>query len=364
MQSEDPPPSPSGQPITPSSSVVYPKLLLSSAYDLSSDPIHKYTKPDTSSVRPPGYEHEYQLACEVPAHLWPHNAEKVGMVRFLPRPEGFIASKKFFVYQNEAGDVISVYPGFLYTKLDLLCVQYMWDSPGPDNTWPNRLTNSITARACLHCFMQTGVCNAIGCHILQPSRPRLIINDALAMRLQTERSQDRAALTRNGEPPVSQSVRPHSRPLKTKYGNKFKPTASVPSSLGKRRRPDSEAPKDTPQDSGGISPPPAPAPSVVPPDPFSLTLKRVQRTIERTIKDALETRKAQLQDVEMAMKEATSAKQRESDAESRRTVVEGRLQAVTSELQAANEKLLGAEDPAVTAQQKLAESNRKLVDSC
>jgi hypothetical protein len=115
MQSEDPPPSPSGQPITPSSSVVYPKLLPSSAYDLSSDPIHKYTKPDTSSVRPPGYEHEYQLACEVPAHLWPHNAEKVGMVRFLPRPEGFIASKKLFVYQNEAGDVISVYPGFLYT---------------------------------------------------------------------------------------------------------------------------------------------------------------------------------------------------------------------------------------------------------
>lgn len=116
MQSENPNPQPQER-FTPSSSssVIYPELLPSSAYDLSSDLIHQYTQPDLPSVRPPGYKHEYQLACEVPVYLWPHNARQLGMVRFLPRPEGIWTSKKLFMYHNEAGDTISVYPGFLYT---------------------------------------------------------------------------------------------------------------------------------------------------------------------------------------------------------------------------------------------------------
>jgi hypothetical protein len=116
MQSEDPNPQPHER-FTPSSSssVIYPELLPSSAYDLSSDLIHQHTQPDLPSVRPPGYKHEHQLAREVPAYQWPHNARKLGMVRFNPRPQGVFTSKKLFVYQSQAGEIISVYPSFLYT---------------------------------------------------------------------------------------------------------------------------------------------------------------------------------------------------------------------------------------------------------
>jgi hypothetical protein len=85
--------------------VVYPKLLPASAYDLPSDSLHKYTQPELSSVRPPGYEQEYQLACEVPAHLWPHNAEKLGMVRYLPAPKEEFTSRSLLVYGDEDGDI-------------------------------------------------------------------------------------------------------------------------------------------------------------------------------------------------------------------------------------------------------------------
>jgi hypothetical protein len=106
-----------GQPggsIPSASPVVYPALLPASAYDLSSDPIHKYTQPDLPAVRPPGYQHEYQLVREIPAYLWPHNAEKLGMVRYLPPPEEEVTSRKLLVYGDEDGEMVPVLFGFLY----------------------------------------------------------------------------------------------------------------------------------------------------------------------------------------------------------------------------------------------------------
>lgn len=115
------------------------------------------------------------------------------------------------------------------------------------------------------------------------------------------------------------------------YGNKLKPTASRSSSLGKRQRRDPEVSEDAPQDSDGMSncsqnpqgsdmqpgatdtntQIPAAAPSIVPTDTFSLTLKQAQRTIQRTIKKVLEERQTELQHAEKAVREAASAKERE-----------------------------------------------------
>lgn len=63
---------------------VYPTIEPTSAYDLSKDPIHKHWAPDDPVVIVPRHVAKFQRADEAAVHLWPHNAKKLGMVRYIP----------------------------------------------------------------------------------------------------------------------------------------------------------------------------------------------------------------------------------------------------------------------------------------
>lgn len=62
----------------------YPIIEPASAYDLSKDPIHRYWAPDDPVVVVPRHVAKFQRADEAAVHLWPHNAKKLGMVRYIP----------------------------------------------------------------------------------------------------------------------------------------------------------------------------------------------------------------------------------------------------------------------------------------
>ena len=95
--------------------VVYPELLPTTDYDLSTDAIHSHTRPGLPSVQVPGFEHEYQLASECPAHLWPHNAAKIGMIRYIPPADSAPTSRKLLGYVDEKDKTVIVHLAFLYT---------------------------------------------------------------------------------------------------------------------------------------------------------------------------------------------------------------------------------------------------------
>lgn len=93
----------------------YPDLLPTRDYDLAADAIHSHTRPDLRSVQIPGFEHEYQLASECPAHLWPHNAAKIGMVRYIPPADSGPVSGRLLGYRSNNEVVVNVHFAFLYT---------------------------------------------------------------------------------------------------------------------------------------------------------------------------------------------------------------------------------------------------------
>jgi len=62
----------------------YPHLRPMSEYDLTFDPIHRYSVLGHSTVSIEGYDTPFELAAHTPAHLWPHNARKIGMIRYIP----------------------------------------------------------------------------------------------------------------------------------------------------------------------------------------------------------------------------------------------------------------------------------------
>jgi hypothetical protein len=95
--------------------IIYPDLLPTTDYDLSADAIHSHTRPGLPSVQVPGFEHEYQLASECPAHLWPHNAAKIGMVRYIPPADSVPGSRRLLGYCSNDEVIVIVHFAFLYT---------------------------------------------------------------------------------------------------------------------------------------------------------------------------------------------------------------------------------------------------------
>jgi hypothetical protein len=101
---------PAIQPIT------YPILLPVSSYPLDADPIHGFTKPSLPSVSLPGHSATFQLAEEAAPHMWPHNAEKVGMVRYIPRKdEEPPHTGSWLGFIRDDGEWDYVFTAFLYT---------------------------------------------------------------------------------------------------------------------------------------------------------------------------------------------------------------------------------------------------------
>lgn len=54
-----------------------------SEYDLSADPVHKH---DTTErcVKDPDSKLDFQLATDMPVHMWPHNIRQLGLERWIP----------------------------------------------------------------------------------------------------------------------------------------------------------------------------------------------------------------------------------------------------------------------------------------
>ncbi|GFZ46357.1 LOW QUALITY PROTEIN: hypothetical protein JCM24511_04604 [Saitozyma sp. JCM 24511] len=165
----------------------YPDLLPTTDYELAADAIHSHTRPDLRSVKVPGFKHEYQLACESPGHLWPHNAAKIGMIRYSPPADSVQESRRLLGYINDDGDAVFVHFAFLYTYVsepslhvirDFGAINalswdwnWYWDGPDQDGKWPNPVTGSLVAYDCVLCYGKQHPCSNIGVHILNPERP-------------------------------------------------------------------------------------------------------------------------------------------------------------------------------------------------
>jgi hypothetical protein len=103
-------------PSTSTENTTYPTLLPLSSYNLSADPIHRFTRPCLPCVSPPGYKVSFQLAEEAAPHTWPHNAEMIGMVRYLPkRGEAPPRTGSWIGYVKEDGSWDYVFTAFMYT---------------------------------------------------------------------------------------------------------------------------------------------------------------------------------------------------------------------------------------------------------
>jgi hypothetical protein len=62
-------------------------VLKAELYDLPNDMIYKHISPLSEPVMVPGYEIGFQPAYDVPGDFYPHNAENLGLVRWVPTPD-------------------------------------------------------------------------------------------------------------------------------------------------------------------------------------------------------------------------------------------------------------------------------------
>lgn len=99
--------SPSGQP--------WPAIVPVSTDDLANDPVHKHTLANKDYVEVPGHQYPYQLASDIPPHLWPINAEALGFERTVAADlEPKLVRRQFIVYV-EGKEPLAILPAFLYT---------------------------------------------------------------------------------------------------------------------------------------------------------------------------------------------------------------------------------------------------------
>lgn len=94
----------------------YPTVEPMTAYDLSRDPTHRHWQPSDPVVVIPGHVASFQRADEAAIHLWPHNAEKLGMVRYIPPlDEHPMAIASSLGITNADGEWEYVWFAFVYT---------------------------------------------------------------------------------------------------------------------------------------------------------------------------------------------------------------------------------------------------------